>query len=366
MTEIKIIHGALDEHEDGSIVLRGVVAPECLHHLLVDDYQREVLRPVASTRGKQSPIKTAVVAGAPLPDVELGMRGLRCDSNGSTFTLKDPVYIIDGLQRISTVRDYNDLNPEEPTKTQIGAMVHFGTTKEYEKERFTLLNTSRTPMSPNVILRNVRDRHPTILTLYGLCNNDKDFPLYGRVSWQQNSARGQLITALILARTALMLHKHIPSSNPKAPLRTGSLGGVGSVKVTSVAAALDNLIKGAGGLRQFRENVKTYFETIDECFGLQTIEYRELAVQTKGNFLMVLASVMSAHGNFWTDDSRTILKIDADMKRRLKKLPIHDPGVARLAAAGGAVGPTLFNIFVEHLNKGRSRHRLHMMENGRI
>ena len=361
-TEIKVLNAALDEREGGEVILRGVIASESLVHLRTDDYQREVLRPISATRGKPSPIRTAVVKGITLPDVELGMRGLRCDSRGGTYILKDPVYIIDGLQRISTVRGYNELNPEEPSKTQIGAVIHFGTTKEYEKERFLALNTSRTPMSPNVILRNAREEHPSVLTLYGLTNNDKDFPLYGRVSWQQNAMRGQLLSALILARTAAAIHKHVPSADKRGTTR-GAVDSVGSIKVTGVATALDNTVKTLG-LRHFRENVKTFFEIIDEVYGLRVIEYRELAVQTKGNFLITLASVMSAHANFWENGASTMLQIDADMRKRLKNFPIHDPSIERMAGAGSAVAPLLFNMMVEHLNKGRRQHRLQARDGG--
>lgn len=354
--EIKVLNAALDEREDGTIVLRGVIHPDSLQYLKVDDYQREVLRPVTATRGKPSPVKTAVWTHAQLPDVDLGMRGARCDSRGDVYTLKDPVYIIDGLQRISTVLGYNAANPEEPTRSSIGATVHFGTTKEWEKERFAALNTGRSPMSPNVLLRNARDEHPSILTLYGLCHNDKDFVLYGRVSWQQNPIRGQLMTALILARTMAALHKHIPSANLRAGNKAAPQTGT-STKSSTLPSQLDGMVKTLG-LRHFRENTKTFFETIDECFGLRVIEYRELAVQTKGNFLTTLAGVMSSHANFWEDGAGTVLKIDADMKKRLKTFPLHDPAIERLAAAGNAVMPILFNMMVDHLNKQRSKNRL--------
>jgi len=72
--EIKVLNAALDEREDGTIVLRGVIHPDCLQYLKVDDYQREILRPVTATRGKPSPVKTAVWSHAQLPDVDLGMR----------------------------------------------------------------------------------------------------------------------------------------------------------------------------------------------------------------------------------------------------------------------------------------------------
>lgn len=361
--EIKVLNAALEEHEDGSIVLRGVIHPDCLQYLKTDDYQREVLRPVTSTRGKPSPVKTAVWTHAQLPDVDLGMRGARCDSRSDTYTLKDPVYIIDGLQRISAVIGYNAAHPEEPTRSSIGATIHFGTTKEWEKERFAALNTGRSPMSPNVLLRNARDEHPSVLTLYGLCHTDKDFPLYGRVSWQQNPVRGQLMTALIMARTAASLHKHVPSANPRASNKAAAGTGT-STKSSTLGSALDGMVKTLG-LRHFRDNVKTFFEVVDECYGLRVIEYRELAVQTKGNFLTTLASVMSAHGNFWEDGAGTTLSVDSDMKKRLKSFPLHDPSVERMAAAGNAVAPILFNMMVDHLNKQRSKNRLQARKNGK-
>lgn len=72
-TVVRIYNGALQEIENGAIILRGVIGIESLSNLNVDEYQREQLL----GRSLRS-LKEAFMDGSgSVPDVILGMRGHR-------------------------------------------------------------------------------------------------------------------------------------------------------------------------------------------------------------------------------------------------------------------------------------------------
>ncbi|MEN9561336.1 MAG: hypothetical protein RIQ56_609, partial [Candidatus Parcubacteria bacterium] len=138
ITPVRLFNAALDEVEGSptGIILRGVIDPSCLKLLRIDDYQREV-QPL----GSQKSILRALEKGSPLPSVDLGMRGQDFTSRESAFLLKDPVYIIDGLQRISTAIHHLGVKPGSDVR--IGAEVHFNTDRNWERDRFHTLNAYR-------------------------------------------------------------------------------------------------------------------------------------------------------------------------------------------------------------------------------
>ncbi|MBP7741713.1 MAG: hypothetical protein KA104_03435 [Candidatus Pacebacteria bacterium] len=333
---VKILNGALDEH-DGNIVLRGVIAPESFVDLRVDDYQREVA-PLTS----QTSILSALQSGEKLPDIELGMRGqkYRLDKDGNIW-LQDPTYIIDGLQRTSTAIHFLNGNAGAPVR--IGALIHFDTTKEWERDRFRILNTLRAKVSPNILLRNRRETSRAVLSLSGLCENDKTFVLHRRVSWGQRMTRGELITALTMAKIAGILHSH------KAAGRY--------VNVDQLVPALDK----AGdviGITNVRENVKAFFDLIDECFGIRRVQYRESAVHMRSQFLFVFARLLSDHTDFWRQPDEKKLAIDARLKRKIAQFPIHDPTVMNLAGSSGKSRDVLYMLLRDHINRGKTTKRL--------
>ena len=92
---VKIVHGALDETPENELILRGVIDPLSLGKLKIDEYQREVL-----SSAKISKIKKGLRARR-VPDIVLGMRGHRIREVDGSVYLLDPVYIIDGLQRVT-------------------------------------------------------------------------------------------------------------------------------------------------------------------------------------------------------------------------------------------------------------------------
>lgn len=332
---VRLMNAGLDERS-GEIVAHGWLDIESIGQLRVGPYQREVLSKIG---GKKTSLLSAVESGARLPDIMLGMRGQNYDTKGHSMILSAPVYVIDGLQRVSALKQFAELYPAQAKALRIGAEVRFGTDQESEEALFMVLNTSRIPVSPNVILRNLRNKFPSIATLYGLSTADRDFPFYGRVQWGQRMAKGDLATALMLTKTAYVLHA---SSN----WRTGRAG--------QLASALDVKAKEIG-LPTFRANMKTFAEVLDECFKVKHVEYRDAATHLKGNFLFCLARLFCEHGNFWNGDK---LVVSAGDRKKIATFPVMDPEVTRLAASGTMAMGILYEKLVEKFNTRKRIGRL--------
>lgn len=335
-TSVKIINGALDETSDGEIILRGVVAPESLASLQVDDYQREVLPLTAMTS-----ILDALKGGEVLPDIELGMRGQRYTEKDGVFVLRDSVFIVDGQQRVNG--GLHTLQTDPDTKVRIGATIHFGTNKDWERERFRILNTLRNKVSPNVILRNKREESPLVEMLFNLCANDKSFALHNRVSWSQRMTRSEILTALTLAKTVGWLHSH------KAPTKRND--------IEELVPALDKAMD-IFGIQNLRSNMRTFFDLIDECWGIKRVQYKEGAPHIKGTFLSVIARLLSNHTDFWRQPDEKQLVIEASLRRKIAQFPVHDPSVANLASSGGKSRELLYMMLRDHINSGKRTKRL--------
>lgn len=336
MTKITLVHAALDEMPDGSIVVRGVIKNDCLRHLKTDDYQREAL-PLTAL----SSIIGAIQAGERLPDIELGMRGQRYKERDGEFDLLDDVFIIDGLQRTNGAMHVLTMSPD--AAVGIGAVVHFSTTKEWERERFRILNTLRSRVSANVILRNRADESEAIKTLFALTANDANFVLRNRICWKQKMLRGELLTALVFAKTVGRLVSH------KAPARRTA--------IDELVPALDKAVE-IFGVNVLRETVRSFFDLVDECWGIRRVQYREGAAHMKGTFLYVLASLLSDHHDFWKQPDERRLFVEASLRRKLAQFPVTDPAVVQLASSGGKSRDMLYMMLRDHINAGKRTKRL--------
>lgn len=337
VTAIIVTNAALDELPNGEIVLRGVIAPSSLHLLQTDEYQREAL-PLTAL----SSILGAFENGETLPDIELGMRG-QCFKEGEpgVFTLLDSVYIIDGLQRRNGAVHF--MNRTANGQVHLGATIHFGTNKEWERERFRILNTLRVKVSPNVILRNKRDQSHAVLMLYGLTHNEKGFVMQGRVSWSQRMMKGELISALTLAKIVGVLHGH------KARAKRST--------IDELVPALDRAVE-LIGVQNMRGNIRAFFDLIDECWGVRAIQYREGATYMRGAFLSELARLLSNHTDFWRKPDEKVLFVDAPLKRKLALFPVNDPEVMRLSGGAGKARELLYMLLLDHVNSGKRTKRL--------
>lgn len=329
---VKLWHGALDEKQ-GDIVLRGVLDTDSFKLLQVATYQREVM-----PYSRISEMVLALKNGNKVPDIELGMRGGDYHEREGIFYLQNDLFIIDGLQRVSAGRQMLLEGGEQ--KPRIGATVHFNTTEEWERKRFKVLNVSRTKVSANVLLRNLCPELEVIALLHNMSTRDQAFILNGKVSWDQRVQRTQILTALTLLKVAGMLHAHL---GPGRGTDYDELAR-GNQKI------FDRLGKNA-----FRDNIRTFFEIVDECWGVRSIAFKEGASYMRATFLGSLARLFSGHLNFWRDYKFVVEK---DLRRKLSTFPVSDPTVRQLSGASGQAKSLLLTMMVQHINSGKRTHRL--------
>ena len=332
---VRIINGALDESDDSSspLILNGRVDLATLHFLKVDgNYQREL-----RTRPD---IFEALKADKIVPNIEVGVRGQNFTTDGDDYIIHSPAYIIDGWQRVGNAMRFLELFPDR--QIRIFASVHFNTSLEWELPRFTDLNRNSKRTSPNLHLRNMRKANAPILSLYDLSTGERDFPLYEKISWNQNAQRGEIISAMSFAIAIHLLHGH----------RTGFHG-------RSAEHIADGLVRIASRVTAptFRRNILTFTKLINDCWPFGAIQYRAKAPQIKSAFLNELARMFSAHPTFWEHNGNTFT-ISADDRRRLSKFPINDPQVMQLSGSGGPARQILYRMLVDHMNKGRRTQRL--------
>lgn len=332
---IRILHAGLDDYK-GDIILRGTVDPESLADLLVDDYQREAL-PISSLGSMMAALREGTV----FPDIELGMRGHQVTNREDTFLLKDPVYIVDGQQRVNACIQHLLSNPD--AQVRLGATIHFGTNRDWERQRFLVTNTGRLKVSPNVILRNTSESSPAIRILRDLTAKDEKFALKNRVCWNQRMARGEFISALTLAKVAGRLHSH-------------KVAGTRSTQIKDLVPALDKVVE-VFGPNVFRDNIRAFTDLLDDCWGVKRVQFKESAFYMRGTFLLVLGKMLCDHTDFWRDGDKRLF-VDSGLRRKIALFPVNDPEVTRLAASGGKAHEVLYMMMFGHVNSGKRTKRL--------
>ncbi len=330
---IKIECAALDIC-DNDIVLRGIISPDSMNLLKFGDYQREA---ISST--KIEDLVKAFENGEHVPDIEIGVRGgnYRSHEDGSVFYLQDDAYVIDGKQRITSAMRLIARNTEK--LPHLGATIYFNTTEEWERKRFKILNVNRTKVSVNVLIRNMRYEIPVVEMLYNLAL-DYSFVLQKRVSWSQNMQRGELITALSFLRVVGSLHSYFGStrSSDSQELAKG---------VQTVMTKI--------GRTTMRDNIKTFFDIVDRCWGIRLVAFRDQSAWLRTTFLCCLADIFASYDTFWQGNR---LSVDAQTERKLKTFPVHDPNIVKLASASGMSKEFLYDQILKYINSGRRTHRL--------
>jgi hypothetical protein len=329
---IRILNGGIDER-DGEIILRGRVDPKSYDFIGVDDYQREIL-----TRNKIDKIKAGFMNGSAVPCIFLGMRGQKFIEDAGGITLLDPVYVVDGLQRITAAKSVLEDGAKEPC---LGAEIHFDTSKEWEREKFLVLNRGRVRVSASVELRNLKDKFGAVDLIFSL-SNDTGFPLGHRICWNQYMTRDQLMQATVLLRVVALLHSPFSSYLTSYDLPT---------LVTGMQALMDKT-----GRAVLRDNIQTFFDLVEDFWGIRNIRYRDRAIWIKSGFLSTFAQVLAMHLNFW-DDLR--LHVDAEWRARFEKFPVTDPTVVQLSTAGSSARQMLRQMMLDHLAKGKRVHKLY-------
>jgi len=342
---LKLLNGVVDIFKiDGkeTIIIRGIIDPESMGDILVAPYQREVL-PGSKVKTLMDALETSTV-----PDIELGMRGSKHrvtqaeGSNSQMFYLQDSVYVIDGLQRISAAKQLIGSKPE--VKPRIGALVHLDTTEEWETERFRILNQERSKLNANILLRNLRPKSEALDMIFRLCG-DETFVLCNRVQWMQRMARVEIIPATVLCQTLGYLHS-----------RFGP--GRGTITPCETASCLDKTM-GVIGRTTMRDNTKTFFEVLDECFGVRKVVYHHGAAFIRRNFLICLADLFTRYENFWRGHR---LFVEKDLRMKIAKFPINDPNVINLASSSGKAREILYMLILDHVNSGKRTRRLKLSD----
>ena len=245
-------------------------------------------------------------------------------------------YIIDGWQRVGNALRF--LKDQPNRQIRMRACIHFGTDLTWEKDRFEKLNKNARRVSPNKLLSNMATGNLAIGALLRL-SSSSEFALHKRVSWGQSMEKGDLITALTLAKIAMVIHSQS--------------GGMESGNHEKLAAALNRAAESIS-LGIFRRNVISFFDLINENWPFAAIEYRIKAPQIKGTFLHMVARLFSRHPCFWDSDQR-ILSVSADDRRKLAKFPLNDGHIAELAGSSGQSRNILYRLLVDHMNSGRQR-----------
>lgn len=339
-SSLKLFNAALDVvTEDGQewFIARGVLTPRDMTLIQADDYQREVL-----SRKKINSLKGSLKKGRGVPDVVIGMRGETVrettEQDGSkSFYLQDSLYVVDGLQRITAgielvMADYDVFH--------LGAKIYFGTTEEWERVQFHELNAHQTRLNANITLRNLRKELSVMEALYRL-SGQTTFIMYDRVTWSQNMARHELVTANTFCKAVGWLHGHMgPGHSNKAYDLAHGLQKIG-----------DNI-----GNRVLTNNVKTFFDTLDKAWGIKRVEYKAGAKWLKLPALLALAKLFSDHTDFWDGDR---LVVQAHVIQKLATFKFGDPAIAAAIDGNGSSAVNLLvHLMVEHINSGKRTRRL--------
>ena len=336
---VKLFDAALDDDKSsgGEIILRGVIDPNSLTHLQVADYQREVL-----SATKISALVEAFKSGS-IPDIDLGMRGEKFTSRDDCFYLQDPVFIVDGLQRVTAALQL--LRMATGKLPHLGATVHFNTTEQWERDRFKTLNLLRTALSPNVHLRNLRNDYGVIDMIYKLSQGGREFALFNKICWAQAMKRSDLVTATQLAKVVGSLHSR--------------LGGGGlSTTNDMLAPALQKIMEKIGR-NVMRDNIIAFYDLLDDCWRVRLATTRDGTPHLRGTFMKVLSLIFTHHKNFWREDR---LFIEKSLREKLHMLDVYDPNIINLASSNGKAGDVLYQVIVNHINSGKRTRRLELFE----
>ena len=331
---LKITSGGLELGEGGAIVLRGAIHPESLQGLQAGSYQREELRD-----SYIEDMMNTMRAGFLLPDVDLGVRGEHygcTDDKKGAFLITGPVYIIDGLQRITACRRLL----QEGGTPHIGAMVHFATAEAWESNRFDALNQHHIKVSANVLLRNRTATFPALNELYSLCT-DESFVLWQRVCWQQFMRREDLLTALTLLRVTMRLHSQFGAGKHS--------------DMKGLCAALGPMSTKVGN-KQIAQNMKTFFNLLDGAWGIHGILHKDRATHLCYGFMCALANVLGEHDAFWKGRE---LQIPRDVAKKVGQFPIKQQNIDAMARGSAtATINVLTRLILDHINSGKRTRRL--------
>ena len=303
---VRILNVGLEEDPDtGEIIIRGVLDQETLKFINMAWYQREQ----GFSNRHTNEIISGLFLNGRVSDITLGMRGARCQSKGSTYTLQDKVYCIDGGQRLYAAAAA--MRMRSGIKLHIGAKVYLNTTEESENEMFCRLGTTQVRISASVLMRNQKKKSTAVETLLAL-NTDDQFALKERIGWGQTKAHSELMTGFTLAKIIGALHAH-------------QGGALKAHKVSDLVSGMDRLVDRITA-ETLRKNVIGFFDSIDRCWNIRNLTgaHDEVRPQLNTEFLLTIASVLSRYPDFWEGTERTDFFFADRHVKRLKGFRFAD------------------------------------------
>jgi hypothetical protein len=343
-----LVSGDLDEDEGGEIIIRGTISKEAINSLQIGPYQRMA----NFSPAKVKRIVKAIEAGRirKFPDIILGMRGEDwSDDDNGDFLLRNPVFLIDGQQRTVAWDRACINNPQK--NWRLGVKVYLNTTQEREAEMFKEYNLGQTPVAASVMLRNEKETSRVAAMLFGV-THQASFALKDRVCWDQvpnKGSGGDLINGSTLLKILTTLHAH----------KFQNTASVGGARVLETLASIDGQIDTVG-LQQARANLVTFFDVIDEAWGIRNIigSYRA-RVYLNWGWMDALTKVFSAHTDFWRGKEEKELFVAANFIRDLQdKVDPTDDELVRLVRGSKTGREILYEYMVKHINKGKIVNRL--------
>jgi hypothetical protein len=323
---VRIINPSLDE-ENGDIIMRGRIDMATIEAIKIDStYQRQELKPKIV-----DDIMNAFLQGQRVPDGILGMRGNKIkDLPDGSCALLDPTFAVDGQQRRAGFMRCMEGGGEP----RWGAQIYFDTNRDMERDMFEVYNSKQNKVSPGVLIRNRADTVPFVAMMLAMCEKDIRFPLANKVKWDQYLKVGHVISGTSLVKSIGYMHSHLGVREGRAAL------GV----IYDLQAVYDKI-----GRNTIRENIRTFYQLVDSCWNINQIELKG-AMFLRCTFLNTMCKLISDHDDFWVGDSLVIPKA---LTKRWMSFPIHDHKVVYLSGVGSKVHPGLYDIMVNHLDKGR-------------
>jgi hypothetical protein len=299
----------------------GIMDPHDIDKLLTPAYQRGAL-PVTSLTAWE----TAFYEGE-VPPLDLGShKGRYIPREDGGATISGDVNLIDGLQRTRAAR----LVLGRGGEVWLPVVVYLKTTYAWELARFSILNAKRRQVSTNILLRNSQESNQALGALYKYTDGQVDTVLSGRVQWEQDPHKGNLLSAVSLVQVAARLHTHFGVN-----LRNS--------KTEPLAWALDDVVAQVSP-ELFMANVDTFFQLIGKAAGIRTLKKANV-VQLRLGYMLSMAKLLAGHANFW-DGQQLVLSrevVDAlaefrldsaterDISNRGRPMPTVVDGMAKTA-----------------------------------
>jgi hypothetical protein len=328
-------------------VLSGRFEPSQFGLPFVPEYQRDVL---LGTRTKQAELIRAMTSGQGIPDSIIlclrssNVRVLSGESGGGrSYLITGPLALFDGLQRIAAALKAKQQGKGDLLRP-LRVLVYVDTTSKLERDAFDQFNHGHTQVGTQVRMRNHLTASPAAKAIWSLVDPElprtkadlvaaQEFPLFGRVQYDQNKGPNDLITLRMMLELATTLHG-VPADKTVPEL-------VNAVTVLAQKYGQARLV----------ENVQRFFEFVHECYPFHGEGAR--SYHSRKDFLRGLALLFAEHEDFWSTRNPLILDVPMAVMRKLSKIK---PKIIEDELDGGRqVAYHVMRVLVRQVDLGKQR-----------